>query len=107
MSLLPESARKTTGATYPGLPLKQDQIRVVRLLPGTWTEEIRCELSVADTEVAKYRALSYVWGSPRVTRPIRLDGREYPVTVNLESAIRHLREAYKDGLELWIDALYV
>jgi len=107
MLLTPDSARKKDPVTYPGLPLQENHIRVVRLLPGTWTERIRCELSSANIEVAKYRALSYVWGSQHVTRSIRLDGRVYPVTANLEGALRHLREAYKDGLDLWIDALYV
>jgi len=107
MFLSPDSARKKDAATYPGLPLQGNHIRVVRLLPGRWTEPIRCELSNVNIEVAKYRALSYVWGSQRVTRSIRLDGRVYPVTVNLEGALRHLREAYKAGLDLWIDALYV
>jgi len=107
MFLSPDSARKKDAATYPGLPLQENHIRVVKLLPGRWTEQIRCELSNANIEVAKYRALSYVWGSQHVKRSIRLDGRVYPVTVNLESALRHLREAYKDGLNLWIDAPYV
>lgn len=107
MFLSPDSARKQNAATYPGLPLQENHIRVARLLPGRWTEQIRCELSNVNIEVAEYRALSYVWGSQHVTRSIRLNGRVYPVTVNLEGALRHLREAYKDGLNLWIDALYV
>jgi len=107
MFLPPDSARKKSATTYPGLPLQGNHIRVVRLLPGRWTEPIRCELSNVDIEVAKYRALSYVWGSQHMTRPIRLDGRRYPVTVNLEGALKHLRKVYKDGLDLWIDALYV
>jgi len=107
MFLPPDSARKKSATTYPGLPLQGNHIRVVRLLPGRWTEPIRCELSNVDIEVAKYRALSYVWGSQHMTRPIRLDGRRYPVTVNLEGALKHVRKVYKDGLDLWIDALYV
>ena len=107
MFLSPDSARKKDAATYPGLPLQGNHIRVVRLLPGRWTEPIRCELWNVNIEVAKYRALSYVWGSQHMTRLIRLDGRRYPVTVNLEGALKHLREAYKDGLDLWVDALYV
>ena len=108
MFLSPNSARREPiEAAYPGGPLRHNQIRVVKLPPGRWTDPIICELTYVDIEVACYKALSYVWGSPRVTRPIRLNDQIYPVTVNLQSALRHLREKYKHELVLWIDALYV
>jgi hypothetical protein len=94
-------------AIYPGKPLQQDEIRLVKLQPGTWTDTIVCELTNVRLEVARYHALSYVCGSPRIIRPIQLNGHVYSVTVNLESALKHLREKYKDGLVLWVDALYV
>lgn len=108
MFLSPNSARREPiEVAYPGGPLRHNQIRLVKLQPGRWIDPIICQLTYVDIEVARYKALSYVWGSPQVTRPIRLNDQIYPVTVNLESALRHLREQYKDGLVLWIDALYV
>jgi hypothetical protein len=107
MSLCSGNTQKTPKPTYPGHPLQQGEIRVVKLRPGEWADPIRCELSNADINIVHYRALSYVWGSQRVTRKIQLDDRIYRVTTNLERALRHLREVYKDGLYFWIDALYV
>lgn len=34
----------------------------------------------------KYTALSYVWGDPNVTSPIKVNGVTYQVTINLEAA---------------------
>jgi len=108
MFLSPDSARgRPTEVIYPGEPLQANDIRLVKLLPGRWADPIICELTNADLGAARYRALSYVWGSPRITRSIRLNHRTYPVTVNLESALRHLREIYREGVTIWIDALYV
>jgi hypothetical protein len=77
------------------------------LLPGNWAEPIRCEVFTVEHDIAHYQALSYVWGSARITRSILFNGKCFPVTVNLESSLRHLREQYENGLVLWIDALCI
>ncbi|EUC43544.1 hypothetical protein COCMIDRAFT_100602 [Bipolaris oryzae ATCC 44560] len=108
MFLSPSSAlRVPTKPRYPGDPLRAGEIRVLWLQPGRWTDPIVCELSNAKIEVVQYRALSYVWGSQFDQRFVRLNGRSYPVTLNLESALRHLRAKYKEGLVLWVDALCI
>jgi hypothetical protein len=93
---------------YPGtLLLGANEIRLVKLLPGHWGDEIRCKLLYDPLwSIRPYHSLSYVWGSPRITRPILLDGYVFPVTVNLESALRHLRHQLRDTF-LWIDALCI
>uniref|UniRef100_L2FGN4 Heterokaryon incompatibility domain-containing protein n=1 Tax=Colletotrichum fructicola (strain Nara gc5) TaxID=1213859 RepID=L2FGN4_COLFN len=53
-----------------------------------------------------YEALSYAWGDPEVVRPILLDGEQMDVTINLESALRHLRFAESTRI-LWVDALSI
>jgi hypothetical protein len=93
--------------TYPDEPLQQNEIRLVTLQPGVWTDPIECGLSNVRLDGARYRTLSYVWGSRNVTRQIRLNGNTYPVTVNLESALRYLRTHYPEGLVVWIDALCI
>jgi hypothetical protein len=93
---------------YPStLPLARDEIRLLRLLPGTWRDDILCEL-VNDTlgSVRPYHALSYVWGSAAKTKTILLDGHSFAVTVNLESTLRHLRSHMQETL-LWVDALCI
>jgi hypothetical protein len=87
--------------------MKDDEIRLIRLLPGSWGDEIRCELVYDSlTDVRPYYALSYVWGSRHVTRSIQLDAQPFRVTVNLEAALRHLREQQHNEL-LWVDALSI
>ncbi|KAF2652629.1 hypothetical protein K491DRAFT_718770 [Lophiostoma macrostomum CBS 122681] len=93
---------------YYETPLRNDDIRVIRLLPGQWKDPIRCELVHTSLSSGKrYHALSYVWGSKEVTRNILLDGHLFQATVNLEGALRHLRHQYEDGLDLWVDALCI
>ncbi|RYP70253.1 hypothetical protein DL771_005556 [Monosporascus sp. 5C6A] len=80
----------------PHLPLSPSdptEIRIVRLYPGRFDDEVRCELehfSLARGD-ASYIALSYTWGNPTVTAPIRLDNVPFPVTLNLESFLRHMQ----------------
>ncbi|KAF1978376.1 heterokaryon incompatibility, partial [Bimuria novae-zelandiae CBS 107.79] len=56
-----------------------------------------------------YVALSYTWGDPKETREIVVNGKSVQVTVNLEAALRALRDKapVKAGLKLWIDALCI
>ncbi|KAF1355790.1 HET-domain-containing protein, partial [Lizonia empirigonia] len=97
---------------YPGEPLGSDQIRLIRLRPGKWTDPIVCKLYNtqqinAQGDCVHYCALSYVWGSRGVTRPILLAGQTYHITVNLERALRYSRHHYLDGMILWVDALCI
>lgn len=97
---------------YPGEPLESEQIRLIRLRPGKWTDPIVCELYNtqqvnAHNERVHYYALSYVWGSHGIMRPILLAGQTYHITVNLERALRYSRHHYPDGMILWVDALCI
>lgn len=90
----------------PYRPLEDsDSIRMIFLQPGDWKDPIKCELrNTALSHKPCYQALSYAWGSSKVTRPVAVNYAEMNVTVNLESALRHLRR--KDvTLSLWVDAL--
>lgn len=81
-------------------------IRLVMLEPGDWVSPISCRLDhrpLTDKSI-NYVALSYAWGSPRVTRPVLVDGIELQVTVNLESALRHLRRQ-SEPVFIWVDAI--
>jgi hypothetical protein len=98
--------------TYPGEPLESDQIRLIRLRPGAWTDPIVCDLystrHTRDNNIPKhYYALSYVWGSRGVTREVMLAGCPHNVTVNLERALRYYRHHYPQGIDLWVDALCI
>ncbi|KAF2727267.1 hypothetical protein EJ04DRAFT_595468 [Polyplosphaeria fusca] len=91
--------------TYGGL--KDDEIRLVRLLPGSWNDKIHCEVfKTTLSSKSQYQALSYVWGSRNVKRTVWLNGQKHATTVNLECALRHPRLMYP-GLVCWIEALCI
>ncbi|CAG8949911.1 hypothetical protein HYFRA_00004241 [Hymenoscyphus fraxineus] len=83
------------------------EIRLVTLRSGQWSDAIQCQLKhayLANKPI--YKALSYAWGSPRATRPILVSGIRYSVTVNLEAALRRLRQLNEDVI-LWVDAICI
>lgn len=53
-----------------------------------------------------YSALSYVWGDSGETALIQLDNHDFRVTINLESALRHIRDATRSR-KLWADAICI
>lgn len=76
-------------------PLKPDfnEIRLLRLYPGRFADDIEGSMSVVSLDDRpKYETLSYVWGGATLTRPIHINGRELQVTQNLAEALRYLRE---------------
>ncbi|KAL5325717.1 hypothetical protein ACEPPN_006847 [Leptodophora sp. 'Broadleaf-Isolate-01'] len=95
--------------TYRPLP-KQDanrrEIRLITVHEGDGTE-IRCSLdTVPLDEAPSYEALSYVWGDPKITQQIIIDGKPFQVTTNLARALRHLRAREKPR-RLWVDAICI
>jgi hypothetical protein len=87
----------------PLLPEKK-HIRTLLLHRGNVHDPIRCALLVMSLEQQPaYEALSYTWGDASDTAPIEVDGACFDATVNLERALRHLREVDHD-LTLWVDA---
>lgn len=99
--------------SYRYFPLASPRlIRLLALRPAfTDAQPIICslkEVSLDDYDgkgasPRPYEALSYTWGARTGTIPILCDGKTLLVTPNCESALRHLRQMFKDRL-LWIDA---
>lgn len=80
-------------APYDKFPLEPDrqEIRLISIVPGKWTDIIECRLttiSLMDSP-PPYEALSYVYGDEGHC-PILLGGRFYQPTRNLYSALRRL-----------------
>jgi hypothetical protein len=66
--------------------------RLIKVLPGTFDDPIRCELEPTSLGTKPhYVALSYAWGDPTDTELISLDGCVYPVTKNLAWFLRHMQ----------------
>lgn len=92
---------------YEALP--PDNIRIVQVQPGRRGSAIRCYLqthSLRTSPDTRYMALSYVWSPTTHQSTIFLNGRSFPVTRNLYSALQHIRHR-NNRLSLWIDAICI
>ncbi|KUJ09183.1 HET-domain-containing protein [Mollisia scopiformis] len=99
---------------YQYQPLVQkDAIRLIGLQPSPDKEaKVRCKivhttLSACGYDIIDhYTALSYVWGNASKTVKIEVEGRDLDVTVNLDSALRHMRDAVRSRW-VWADAICI
>lgn len=97
-------------ASYHYMPLSQHpySIRLLKLLPSDdFGSSLCCELFHEDLENSvPYEALSYTWGDDPETVDVLVNGCFFPVTVNLDAALRALRLSDKPR-NLWVDAICI
>jgi len=83
--------------------------RLLVLNPGGNGEKLTGRLqsfSVGHTQ--GYKALSYVWGEPRFTDIIFIEGKRLAITDSLGAALRRLRPpAGQPQLRIWIDQVCI
>jgi hypothetical protein len=100
---------------YSRLPVAENEIRLITLLPGRKTDQIECELSTrmleAITDNSTYEALSYCWGTLDATMKIYIyDGPLRMGTVlvkpNLHAALLVFRRE-REARKLWVDAICI
>ncbi|KAJ4855732.1 heterokaryon incompatibility protein (HET) domain-containing protein [Trichoderma breve] len=103
-------AHSAFGITYEAVDSQGDdhRIRTLTLTPSQDpSEPIHISLSVAKlNDDPSFEALSYCWGDATDKLLIFCNGVPFPVTKNLESALRHLRQT-EDERTLWIDAICI
>lgn len=85
-----------------------NEIRLLRLLPGSFNDPLKCELvqHKFQGESKRYFALSYTWGKPQFTARVVCNQVEVPITQNLSDALQHIRDQDIEQL-IWIDALCI
>lgn len=101
------------------------ELRLVEVLPAREDATISVRIRVdARATTTPYTALSYTWGDPEDTVPIRVDGKLFHITRNLDAALRRFRadlpvqaptdSASAQGVTapwpsnlLWVDALSI
>ncbi|KAI5365632.1 hypothetical protein J4E82_011333 [Alternaria postmessia] len=82
-------------------------IRILKLLPGSFGDPLRCRSRIKRIESnPKYDALSYMWGDSSLTGSMFLDNKPFPVTRSLENALRHVR-LRGSARYLWADAVCI
>ncbi|CAH0031192.1 unnamed protein product [Clonostachys rhizophaga] len=102
-----EDASQSEWYQYAGL--EDGQIRLLHILPGPDGSSIECKLvtrSFNDADPFHYEALSYTWGDPSVVQYISCDGKTLQVTVNLWTALHHIRHTSEEKV-MWIDAVCI
>lgn len=85
--------------------LSGQQIRLLRLLPGDWLEDLAAELYVADRD-QDYVALSYAWGSTRRSNKIIVNRHVHLITFNLDRALRAIRRT-TEPIVIWVDSVCI
>ncbi|KAH7155142.1 heterokaryon incompatibility protein-domain-containing protein [Dactylonectria estremocensis] len=86
--------------------LLEGRIRLLKLNPGVWDDDLDAELFEADQSMA-YIALSYTWGSPVARKEIIVNRTSVKgITTNLDLALRTIRSP-DFPVTLWVDALCI
>lgn len=99
----------TRGIDYKPLNSSKDEIRLIRLLPASPGEPIRCSLfKTPRASAPQYKALSYAWGIVSASHPIIVDSCLFFGTRNLRSGLLSIRpKPGEPELVLWVDAICI
>lgn len=100
-------AQDLATSVYLPLATEEREIRLLRLSPGQFQDEIHCSLfNHSLNDCPPYEALSYVWGARGPRRQIFVGGLRKYVTQNLQTALRYLRHVSQTRV-LWVDAICI
>ena len=94
---------------YEHLDKNLKEFRLLIVYAGKDDDPIRAELRLArlnSTSSPRYETISYCWGDPRKTAPIRLNNRKVAVPASSAAAIRAVRLPDLTRI-VWIDALCI
>lgn len=101
---LPSRIRDSTTSTagpIPYRPLRGSEIRLLRIAPGAWDDQVSCTMQYAPLdEQPEYVALSYTWGDASDQVDILLDGRPHRATQCLFTALRRFRQLCAESRSL-------
>ncbi|KAH8596246.1 heterokaryon incompatibility protein-domain-containing protein [Bisporella sp. PMI_857] len=92
---------------YNALDTAKDEFRLLHLHSGPRGSAIAASLVTHSlSQPPQYDALSYVWGPPRLSASITVDGAKIYITRHLRRCLQHLR---LEGIErvIWIDAVCI
>ncbi|KAM0694505.1 hypothetical protein Q7P36_004861 [Cladosporium allicinum] len=105
--LLSSAPRPQSHSAYK--TLGHDCIRLLRILPDSSTDEIRCKLEEVSLDRAPpYTALSYTWGSQYGVHRIYVNDRPLLVPKNLWRFLHHARDLTGDlSGWIWCDMLSI
>lgn len=89
------------------MSLKDDEIRIIHLLPGRYEDPVQCTSHIARlSSQPKYQAVSYRWDNGQGKVAICLDGVQRGVARTVYQLLRRLRPPDRE-LPLWVDQLCI
>lgn len=94
---------------YASLQDDGHEFRLLILEPSTdRLTPVQCKLirTSCDDYDVRYKALSYTWGDRLSKTPILVNGVATQVTIDLEAALRHIRQP-SCAMVLWVDAICI
>jgi hypothetical protein len=94
---------------YRELNRERNQIRILKLEPGSGDSIVCCTLQHAYIDVSPpplYETISYVCGDPKAKAMIRLHGSETEVMATSEAALRRMRLPNEPRI-VWIDSICI
>jgi hypothetical protein len=95
--------------SYSYVPLQSVRgTRAIRLKPSKdVASTLQCSLQeISLDNPTSFVALSYVWGSPKGTKPLICEGKTIMITPNGEDAFRYIRQA-ENEVTIWVDAVCI
>jgi hypothetical protein len=88
-------------------PSKQEFRLLTLLSSPDFGATLQAELQVVEIGSSpQYKALSYVWRTAEFEHDVCIKHRRYPITQNLDYALRYLRHRDRNRV-LWVDALCI
>ncbi len=111
-----EKLSKPPKGLYKPLDENWSEIQLLEIIHSDESELVECRLStVSLLDNLSFTALSYVWGNRKVTKDILVNGYTIAVTVNLESALRRVRQYWQEEFpdrdmrefRIWVDAICI
>ncbi|KAJ8127685.1 hypothetical protein O1611_g5951 [Lasiodiplodia mahajangana] len=95
---------------YSPLDASVREIRLFRLHPASLnSRDSTLEMTIIKCRLGNpipYKALSYTWGDPEPTYPVRLDGCQFRIRKNLHEALLRIRPLL-GTVKLWADAICI
>ena len=87
--------------------LQDDCIRLLRILPGNLSSDVRCEMALFHLyDQPTYTALSYTWGAKPASCTVFLNGHRLSIRKNLWRFLSQVRKLdHLASRWLWIDAV--
>lgn len=92
---------------YQPLSPASKTIRIIKLLPGSPSDPLECELEHSPIDTAEpYEAISYVWGEKKDSAGLLCEGKNLRIPRSLYDALLQLRYPSRPR-KLWADAICI